>query len=359
MKIIVPLRLLDALVRHYLRPILALPEVREVVVVRHAAVPDWHPPKLRWSTLGLQRDTRAAVRLPGLAKRLGQLLQSEQFDWLLTFNPIPYALLTPMRGGRVRHWHAGFIGNDWYLHCKGRGMGWVLRQVLRRADAITGTGPSMVREMAEGGFPADRVHVLPHAIDLDRFPLNPAPPEDRRFDLVFVGQLIGRKRVDRILHAVRLLRDRRPGTSLVVVGDGPACPDLQRLAAEFGLSEAVHFAGHQMDVNPWLQQSRLMMMASSTEGFPFAMVEAMAAGVVPIAPDVGTIRDELSSGCGRLVSADPTPEELAEAALELLEPDGHYTACREQLQKDRPGWDISAAMAVWRNILGLDGAAHG
>ena len=67
-----------------------------------------------------------------------------------------------------------------------------------------------------------------------------------------------------------------PGWKLVIVGDGPKLAELKEQAKKLGIAEAVYFAGFQQDVDFYLSQSKIFVFTSIIEGFPNALMEALA-----------------------------------------------------------------------------------
>ncbi|MGQ1785713.1 glycosyltransferase [Saccharicrinis sp. GN24d3] len=67
-----------------------------------------------------------------------------------------------------------------------------------------------------------------------------------------------------------------PNWKLIIVGDGPLRQDLQKLASELGVGERVVFAGYQKDVDLFLSKSKIFAFSSIIEGYPNALIEAMA-----------------------------------------------------------------------------------
>ena len=62
-----------------------------------------------------------------------------------------------------------------------------------------------------------------------------------------MGALVRSKKIDRLLHAYRSLRDEYPNARLVIVGDGPDRSRLEQLAAEQGIAEQTLFAGQVVE----------------------------------------------------------------------------------------------------------------
>jgi glycosyltransferase involved in cell wall biosynthesis len=89
-----------------------------------------------------------------------------------------------------------------------------------------------------------------------------------------IGSLLKRKSVDQLLRAVaRLPADLAP--HVLIVGEGPEDPSLRALAAELGITGRVTFAGFQQRPLPWLAAMDVFVLASSSEGLPRVILEAM------------------------------------------------------------------------------------
>lgn len=111
--------------------------------------------------------------------------------------------------------------------------------------------------------------------------------------LVAVGRLSPEKGVQHLLEVMAMLASLKPGVKLLLVGDGPSAGALRAQATRLGLAvddvtpgvSAVLFAGYQKNVMPFIARARALVLASSTEGFPSVLLEAIAAGVPVIAND--------------------------------------------------------------------------
>jgi len=149
----------------------------------------------------------------------------------------------------------------------------------------------------------------------------PAERADGGTALVTVAHLVARKRHADVLRALWLLRDSHPTLAWIVVGDGPERPELERLAAELGLSGRLHFTGQlpHAEAVATARRGALFVLPSVDEAFGVAYVEAMAAGVPAIGSRGEPGPEEIAAAGGgiRLV-APGDPEALAEELRALL-----------------------------------------
>lgn len=143
-----------------------------------------------------------------------------------------------------------------------------------------------------------------------------------------VGRLVRQKNHGRLLRAVRIALDRgERAFRLMVAGDGPLRPVLERTAAELGVADRVDFRGtlSRREVYRVLWRSDAFVMPSLWEGFCNAAVEAMAAALPVVASDIPVLR-EVVGEAGRYF--DPgRPEEIADALVGVL------TAPRERQRR--------------------------
>jgi glycosyltransferase involved in cell wall biosynthesis len=129
-------------------------------------------------------------------------------------------------------------------------------------------------------------------------------PAKSGFTLVSVGRLARAKAFDSLLRAVDAARHAVPDLELWIVGGGEEAAALARLCAELDLGSVVRFCGERRDVGTWLRGADLFVLASTSEGLPISLLEAMAAGLPAIVTDVGALPELVAlSGAGRTVPA--------------------------------------------------------
>lgn len=137
-----------------------------------------------------------------------------------------------------------------------------------------------------------------------------------------IGELIARKGHSFLIDSMVELQSRLPDrVRLVIIGDGQARADLEAQVAEKGLGDNVKFAGRVERAGSLLKAFDIFAMPSLMEALPFALLEAMAAGVPAVATSVWGIPEVVVDGeTGLLVPPADTPE-LTWAILRLLEDD--------------------------------------
>jgi glycosyltransferase involved in cell wall biosynthesis len=140
---------------------------------------------------------------------------------------------------------------------------------------------------------------------------------DRDLVVAMVSSLRPEKGHDVALEALRLLLPRFGALRLVVVGDGPLRPWLERAAAALG--DRVVLVGYRPDVLAVLDAADVLLQPSRADAFPTAALEAMAASVPVVATDVGGVAEIVRDGAsGALVAPPPSGPAFAAALAPLL-----------------------------------------
>ena len=139
--------------------------------------------------------------------------------------------------------------------------------------------------------------------------------------LVYIGRLVWSKGLFDLLHALSLLRQRGITVDLVLAGDGPDREALHAKALELGVASQVNFMGAvNVDAKvKLLHQSDVFVLASHGEGLPYALIEAMAAGLAIVATAVGAIPDAVEQGVHGLLVQPAQPVGLADALQRVVQ----------------------------------------
>jgi glycosyltransferase involved in cell wall biosynthesis len=139
-----------------------------------------------------------------------------------------------------------------------------------------------------GGVPPDRVTLIPHGVDAQRFPLADDAtkaaaktslgfaPNDRV--AAFVGRFDVPKNEEWLIDLAEASRQRLPDARFVLLGEGPHEPALRRRIDASSLGERVKLLSRQ-DPLPIYQAADALLLPSIREGFSLVCAEAMSVGV--------------------------------------------------------------------------------
>lgn len=296
------------------------------------------------------KDRGTVLNALNMMLLVDRLCRRHEVDWVVGFNPLPWGSVAWLGALRSRvPVCLGFLGSD----SRNIRKPWAaaFRLVARRADLITVTGRAMRRDMVASGFDPARIRVLPHAVDTERFAPPVAPDASLEMDVVAVGRLVELKRINVLLEALAILRRRGILVRLGILGEGPQERRLKLLAAELGITGQVRFLGFRDDVENYLRASRLFALVSAAEGLPFALIEAMSVGVVPVVTDVGTIADVVDDGVNGCIVPVDAPLATADAIGLLLSDQSRLARLRANALKVRETLSLEVGVEFWRQAL--------
>lgn len=198
---------------------------------------------------------------------------------------------------------------------------YVERALARRAACVIAITHALARFQVERvGLPADKVEVIHYGLDdvPQAWGTNPpSPVPDDVPVLLAVCRLEPQKGVDVAIRAL----DAIPGAHLVVLGEGPQRPELERLGGE-----RVHLLGRVPDVAAWLRRADVLVHPARWEGFGLALLEAMLAALPVVASNVSSIPEIVADGETGLLVPPDDPSALAEAVNRVLADPAGYGA---------------------------------
>jgi glycosyltransferase involved in cell wall biosynthesis len=279
------------------------------------------------------------------------LLRSREDVWDIASFPyisVPVARLLSILKRRplIVTW-LEYWGDYWYEYLGRAGfVGKLLETLaLRCSPRIVAVSAFTKRRLVAAGAPADRITIVPNGVDVARISAALASAESA--DVIYVGRLLAHKQVHLLIRAMPRLRELRPGTTLLVIGDGPERRNLERLAGTLRVQESVHFAGQlgsPEQVYARLKSSRVMVLPSKREGFGTVVLEAWACGIPVVVcnePENAAVELVDSPIKGRVVAPEP-------AAI--------ASACADLLTRIDGGWGeilkAAAAQYDWATIVG-------
>jgi glycosyltransferase involved in cell wall biosynthesis len=188
---------------------------------------------------------------------------------------------------------------------------------IRQADQVIVPSGYLRDWIARLGVKGNRVHVVPNSV----MPVEGLGPSDAPLDCsikaVTVCRLVVHKRVDHVIRAVAAVE--RCG--LVIIGDGPERRHLEDLVRSLGVTDRVYFAGHRSreETLSMMATCDIFVLASTYEGFPHVLLEAMGAGMPVVAAAVGGVPELVIDGETGILVDPRRPDALREAVKRLAE----------------------------------------
>jgi glycosyltransferase involved in cell wall biosynthesis len=278
------------------------------------------------------RQWLGPITLPGAARRLRTIIDQIEPD-LVHAMRIPYegmlaALARPAAPLLISVW-----GNDFTLHAPSNPlMSYFTRMTLLRADALHADCHRDVTLASEWGFNKQKpkpYKVLPGAggVQPDVFyPAGPqkTKPEDLESGLTVINPRGFRAYVrnDVFFKAIPLVIERNPQVRFVCpnMASEPRAHDwLDKL----GIAEAVDLLPRltRDEMAALFRRSQVAVSPSIHDGTPNTLLEAMACGCFPVAGDLDSIREWITSGKNGILVNPEDPQALGQAILAALDDD--------------------------------------
>jgi glycosyltransferase involved in cell wall biosynthesis len=208
-----------------------------------------------------------------------------------------------------------------------------------KASCLVGINPEIVAELQAAGVPPERIAIIPNGVDLRVMP-KCTYGLTNVITVIYVGRLHPSKGLPMLLKGFRQASQRRPGLCwrLWLLGEGVLRRELETLAAQLHLQEAVTFWGKVAEVSACLERSDLFVLPSLAEGLSNALLEAMVHGLpcvtTSVAGNCSLIRHEET---GLLITPE-SADELADALTRLADDEGLRarlgTAARQLVEAD-------------------------
>lgn len=131
--------------------------------------------------------------------------------------------------------------------------------------------------------------------------------------VVAVGRLDRQKGLDLLVAAMPELIQDFPDVRFVHLGEGPEDAALREEVRELGVGDRVHFLGYRSDVSRFLEAGDLFAFPSRFEGFPFALLEAMAHGLPAVSSNASSMPEIVSDRVHGLLFPSEDRERLRDA----------------------------------------------
>ncbi len=194
-------------------------------------------------------------------------------------------IVNALSGRQAKIW----VGLRSYMDMEDEGK---IRLFVKKADKILCCSKKIEEELREK-YRCDKAVTLYNPLDMADLQTKAEaekpqlPWKDDRRIIVSMGREDDVKGFWHLIKAFALVKRKAADTGLMIVGDGDFKP-YKKLAEELGVGEDVYFTGMKRNPFPYLQSAQIYALTSYREGFPNALVEAMALGLPAIATDCPT-----------------------------------------------------------------------
>lgn len=363
MDLLVTMKLSDRSLWNHIFPITNLKIVENIILVRDTPGPDMD--KIRYVTPSNYRVTASILTVP---IKLVQLIWSslvEKPSLIHSYLLFPHGYLAFIAGkltgrkvgvsliaGPVETYVFGGSPIGTYAYCHplppSNLLNRAILSVLRRFDVITVTGTYTKNYLIGKGIDENKVFILPHVVD-ERFR---SLDTEKDYDLVFVGRLAPVKHVETLIWATAEVKKYLPSIRVAIVGDGEERSKLEDLTRSLGLADQIDFVGYQTNTWDWYNRSKLSVVTSEREGFPYTVIESLKCGVPVVTSNCGDVCDVVEDSVNGIIVPDYQDYRgFAEAIIELLTHPEDILSYSTNALKSVEALSPSSVESTWEKIL--------
>ncbi len=262
-----------------------------------------------------------------LASKIIEVAEEQRLDVLHMHYAIPHATAAYLaremyRSQRYLPFVTTLHGTDITLVGSRKSFLPITRFSIAQSDAVTAVSRFLAEETART-FGFTKTEAIPNFINAKDYRRRDnqtlrreLAPQNEKL-ILHVSNFRPVKRIGDCVHAFARIVERVPAR-LVMCGDGPTRDEAERLAASYGLADAVLFVGQVPNITDYLSVADLLLLPSQTESFGLSALEAMACEVPVIATRVGGLPEVVQDGeTGYLVGVGDI-QAIAERAVEIL-----------------------------------------
>ncbi|WP_330175562.1 glycosyltransferase [Streptomyces sp. NBC_01498] len=224
---------------------------------------------------------------------------------------------------------------------------WIKNSYPRVDRWLTLTQEDADAWIAEG---FDNVGALPNA--LGSLPELPSPRTAKT--VASIGRLDDQKGIDLLLETWSLVAGERPEWRLRIYGAGQDGPALKKQCTSLGLDGSVEWMGRTDDVPGALADSSVFVQSSRGEGFPLALMEAMASGVPCAAFDCAPgVREIVRDGEDGLLAPPGDTDALADRLLRLTGNPRLRDTLGDRARVNVQRWSQTEILRRWHDLFAL------
>jgi N-acetyl-alpha-D-glucosaminyl L-malate synthase BshA len=294
-----------------------------------------------------------------LASHMAQVAKMNQLDVLHVHYALPHAicayLAKKMVGDQLKV-VTTLHGTDITILGQEAALTDLIRLGINESDAVTSVSNDLILE-------TQRLLNITRDIDLvynfvDKREYYPKPDAALRLSyaqphekiLIHLSNFRPVKRVQDVVEIFKRVQSQLP-SKLLLVGEGPELPRIQKLVEEANLTDRVLFLGKQEEVARIISLADLMLLPSEKESFGLVALEAMACGVPTVASRAGGIPELITDGVTGFLAPIGDVDQMAKLAIRLLaDPVLHAQFQKNGIERAATCFDNQTIMAQYEQI---------
>jgi glycosyltransferase involved in cell wall biosynthesis len=152
--------------------------------------------------------------------------------------------------------------------------------------------------------------------------------DKNNFNIGYIGRIVKEKGLRELINALTILRVKYPNVKLIIAGDGKYLEKLKSLAKNLFVEDNVVLLGEITNSRKFYEMVEILILPSYFEALPLVLIEAMAAGTVAVASNVGGISEMITDGYNGILLRQISHNSIAESVIRLIENNDLMIKCR-------------------------------
>ena len=296
-----------------------------------------------------------------LTSKLVDVVKYEKLDLLHVHYAIPHASAAYMAQKILSEQgiNIPFIttlhGTDITLVGKDPSFEPVITFSINHSNIVTAVSESLKKDTLEHFKIKKTIKVIPNFICFEDYKLLNNEKYKRRIAnnnekiVTHVSNFRKVKRIQDVLKIFKIINNSNP-SKLVLVGDGPERPKMERLSRELEISDHVNFLGNLKSTKEVLNISDLFILPSSSESFGLAALEALACGVPVISTNSGGIPEVVEHGKSGFLSEAGNFKEMGQNALNIISDNQTHIQFKSNAIKSAKKFDIQHILPKYEEV---------
>jgi glycosyltransferase involved in cell wall biosynthesis len=228
----------------------------------------------------------------------------------------------------------------------------IVRLLYRHVDLIVAQSEGMQRDLSENfRCPKHKIVTInnPNSVTDQSVAI---VPTREALTVLYAGRLVELKGLNDLIDAFSIVQSRLPEARLVLAGEGPQRPDLERRVRVLSLEDHVDFVGFDREIWRRYASACVVVLTSRYEGFPNVLVEAISFGTPVIAFDCPSGPSEIIvDGVNGYLIGHRDTDRLAQAVISVLT--GEARLDERQIRSTAQRYTTERVVAMYERVLAI------
>ena len=257
----------------------------------------------------------------------------------------------------------GIVGiltkTPYILILPGSDLKWILEKniflfILHKSDKIAVRGSNSLGKLKKLGIAPEKIFTLHNYFELPE--MNKISLGQKKWDVIFIGYFRKLKRLDVLVDVIDNLKKEYPNIKCVLLGDGDQTMYIKQLIKDKKLENNIELAGHKSDILFYLNNSKIFLLTSESEGLPMVLVEAMSQGVPVVTSDINDISNVVEHNYNGFLVQSLKKEEYILNMKKIMSDNTLYADFSNNARKSMEDFhnnfsSFSAIRSKWQEVI--------